>query len=474
MTDTPPRLFISYSWTSPEHQEWVIDLATRLRSNGVDVILDVWDLREGHDSHHFMEKMVNDPTVTHVMMVSDAQYAAKADGREGGVGTETTIISREVYAAQNQSKFVVVLPPRDDVRQKYIPTYYGSKIFIDLGDEETKAQNYEAVLRWLYGRPLHVKPALGERPSFLGEGAQASLGTEVYKQRATEALRSGKVFAVPAVEEYLDHFASAIDLLEAAPEDAADPDDLLSAIERTISARNEFISMIGVVAQYATDDEMARVLHRFFERCVDLINKQVVINGRTSVVRDPVKLLISEIFMYTIVALLKRERYSTVQHLLSAVYYPSAGASGGREVRGYWALYGMLDSERWIAQHLRKTSARGYLLHARNASSGVPFESLMQADIFLWLRTAAADFGRPWWFPVTPIYSERSAPLELFARGVSRRHFENALGLLGAPSVEAFKDPNGAWMNLVQAWNVGWSTPEFEYLLALDTLGSRP
>ena len=53
-----PKLFISYSWSSEEHGQLVIDLATSLRESGVDVILDKWDLREGNDATAFMEKMV--------------------------------------------------------------------------------------------------------------------------------------------------------------------------------------------------------------------------------------------------------------------------------------------------------------------------------------------------------------------------------------------------------------------------------
>src|SRR5690242_10619337 len=34
--ETPPRLFVSYSWTSPQHAEWVLQLATELRESGVD------------------------------------------------------------------------------------------------------------------------------------------------------------------------------------------------------------------------------------------------------------------------------------------------------------------------------------------------------------------------------------------------------------------------------------------------------
>jgi len=61
-----PKVFVSYSWTSPDHEDWVLNLSTELRESGVDVILDKWDLKEGHDSNAFMERMVTDDTVDKV------------------------------------------------------------------------------------------------------------------------------------------------------------------------------------------------------------------------------------------------------------------------------------------------------------------------------------------------------------------------------------------------------------------------
>jgi len=48
-----PRTFISYSWSSPEHEARVLQLATELEESGVDVILDKWDLREGADKYAY-------------------------------------------------------------------------------------------------------------------------------------------------------------------------------------------------------------------------------------------------------------------------------------------------------------------------------------------------------------------------------------------------------------------------------------
>lgn len=126
-----PKVFISYAWAKdkPEHDQWVMQLATELRDSFVDVILDKWDLKEGHDAVAFMEKMVTDETIKKVIMISDKTYAEKADGRQGGVGTETQIISKKVYEEQNQGKFVAVLPEKDENGKAYLPTYYSSRIY---------------------------------------------------------------------------------------------------------------------------------------------------------------------------------------------------------------------------------------------------------------------------------------------------------------------------------------------------------
>ncbi|MBX7431586.1 toll/interleukin-1 receptor domain-containing protein [Mycobacterium sp. Y57] len=41
---TAPRGFMSYSHDDDEHKDWVLQLASRLRGNGVDVCLDRWDV----------------------------------------------------------------------------------------------------------------------------------------------------------------------------------------------------------------------------------------------------------------------------------------------------------------------------------------------------------------------------------------------------------------------------------------------
>lgn len=58
-----PKVFISYSWHPEENKVRVQRLAERLMGDGVNVILDVWDLKNGQDKYVFMEQMVEDSEI---------------------------------------------------------------------------------------------------------------------------------------------------------------------------------------------------------------------------------------------------------------------------------------------------------------------------------------------------------------------------------------------------------------------------
>ena len=85
-----PKVFISYSWDTEngddEHKNWVRDLATKLRSHGVDVILDQFDLRLGDDLPFFMEQGL---TTSHlVICICSEKYTEKANAAKKGLDTK--------------------------------------------------------------------------------------------------------------------------------------------------------------------------------------------------------------------------------------------------------------------------------------------------------------------------------------------------------------------------------------------------
>ncbi|PPF14205.1 MULTISPECIES: toll/interleukin-1 receptor domain-containing protein [unclassified Rathayibacter] len=169
----PPVAFVSYSWASEEHIAWVADLARRLRANGVDVHLDRWDVRLGHDLNLFMERY-RAPSARVLVVLSD-DYGPKADNRgeqPSGVGTETTIVSPTVYRDLGGNRVIPVVPDSGTVAGKPVPpAYLDGRQWIDFRDEHEYA--YERLLRDLHGVPIEVAPALGRNPFVGATEAQA-------------------------------------------------------------------------------------------------------------------------------------------------------------------------------------------------------------------------------------------------------------------------------------------------------------
>ena len=162
-----PKLFISYSQADDRHRDWVVDLAERLLDDGVEVIMDRWDLRYGHEMFVFMEQMVTNPTVDKVLIVCDSQYKEKADKRIGGVGSEVELMVNCIANDTAQEKFFALACEKDEQGNGCIPNYLSSRFYIDFSAEEDFELNYDRLLFFVYGREYHKKPPRGQTPERL-------------------------------------------------------------------------------------------------------------------------------------------------------------------------------------------------------------------------------------------------------------------------------------------------------------------
>lgn len=113
-----PKVFISYSWTK---SDLVLQVANRLMSHGVEVVLDKWDLKEGQDKYVFMEQCVNNSDITKVLIFCDKTYTEKANNRTGGVGDETVIFKE--YGPETLPEYIRVLSLEDYFSEKVTGSY---------------------------------------------------------------------------------------------------------------------------------------------------------------------------------------------------------------------------------------------------------------------------------------------------------------------------------------------------------------
>lgn len=156
-----PTVFISYSQENDEHKKWVKDLADRLLSDGIEVIVDQYDLTLGDRLPQFMEQSVSG--VDYVLIICTPTYKSKSDARRGGVGYEGHIISGELLTKGNERKFIPVI--RKGSIAEALPVFLAGKYGIDLTGGKEYENNYKDLVATIYG--AEKKPKVGKQPFYI-------------------------------------------------------------------------------------------------------------------------------------------------------------------------------------------------------------------------------------------------------------------------------------------------------------------
>lgn len=147
-------LFISYCHKDIQ-KRWIHKLVKELGNNGIECIVDIYDLQLGQDVNYFMEQMKR---ADKVLILSGKVYKEKADNREGGVGTETQIISNDVYNNVKQTKFIPAFVDKDENGNGYLPHYLESRKYIDFSNNKLFTDTVEEIVNHIYGFSSIKKP----------------------------------------------------------------------------------------------------------------------------------------------------------------------------------------------------------------------------------------------------------------------------------------------------------------------------
>lgn len=436
-----PKVFFSYSWTTPEHEKWVLELATKLMEDDrVDVVLDKWETVEGQNLNKFMERSVNDPSIQKVLIISDHLYVEKANGQKGGVGTETVIISSEVYKDAEQTKFIPIVAERGPDGEAYLPTYFNGSKYIDLSNAEIFEEEYERLVRNLHGKPEHKKPVLGSVVKTILEDDVNKKRLKSYaalmrfKHQSSKNLRSIDSYSTDFVETFMEDFRS----FAFRPEDSDDVGDLLC---------NAFASMQEMIDIYVDFLE-------YYIREAEVVDSQTIIEileGMYPIVRfrsdsqksfyesqfEHMELFLQEIVLYTIALLYKNRKFNVIKNVVSHHYIVGDEVSTKEGSIDLFRPYlQLLESRQPKSGGTKYTSYAGHLLKQHANNSKISFEKLVEADLLLSLLDysfKASPYS--YWYPVTSPYIPYKK-VDFILRLKSKPYFEQVKSMYGVSSGE--------------------------------------
>jgi len=179
-----PKIFISYSHDSQEHKDRILELADRLRQDGIDCNIDQYEESPPEGWQRWMLNQVE--AADFVLVACTEQYDQRFRGHEEfekgrGVTWEGGVIIQELYDAQGQnSKFIPIAFSARDFAHIPVILRSATSYAVDTG--------YEQLYRRLTNQFATPMPALGaiqqlpqrdRQQFFLNEDSQNTLKEEL-------------------------------------------------------------------------------------------------------------------------------------------------------------------------------------------------------------------------------------------------------------------------------------------------------
>ena len=438
-----PKVFVSYSWTNQAHREFVRHLADRLLADGIDVVLDVYDLQEGQDKYVFMERMVTDDSVTHVLVFSDKEYTEKAKGRKHGVGTESQIISQEVYEQVNQSKFVPIVCEFDDSGEPYLPVFLETRVWIDFSTEQKINEHWEQLTRLIYNKPQFMKPRIGKAPSYITSDVPVpAIGSSARFNSLKQAILQDKRGLATYRHDFLDSCLSYADELRVRerPNLEAMGEKVLEDCNNLKLVRDPLVNWVLLEGESTPEDEFSEILIEFLEKLRELKSRPPEITSWNNSWFEAHSVFVYGVFLYFVAALLKTKSHRVLNRIYTAHYLiPETDRRGDRQFERFSAFYGYSKTLQSVlapeGQRLHAPAAE--LLNRHADRPDIPFPDIIQAELLTLLMSLITS--NTYWYPQTLYYSPHGARFPFFVRAAQREHFRKLAVVTGIEDAEVLR-----------------------------------
>ncbi len=460
-----PKVFISYS--QEDHKNQIAEIVAKLRSDGIEVVFDEYDLRGGHDPYLFMERLVNDPSISKVLIMCDRSYKEKANARRGGVGTETIIMAKEVYTRTSPGKFIPVVIEHDETGKACLPTFLESSKYYDLSNESAIQQNYGCLVRAIKGQADREKPPLGSPPDYVtceAPAQHADLANALHQvQRAQDdTKRCAKLF-----HESVGLVIAALDAL------AREMDGTSDVMALTLPIRDCClkITRTSFEAGAITAEDIGDAIEKIHSGISPLHGATSCPVGRMA----PFDAFFQELFICLAGLLLEREEFGGLHHLLWRTYFLRTSWFDNQcpEASPYTAFRktapGRIPDLSRPGFHGTGTSNGTGLFETRELQPCWTKQKIQKADLFLFqmseFKNRDADTRAGIWIPVTATHYGDMPPVG-WSKLVSKRQCGRMLPLFGLETIEELKSALEKTAEAARCQH--WDTLAYEWVL--DTI----
>jgi len=248
------RVFLSYTHDSPAHKARVLELANRLRDDGIVSEIDGYYEAPAEGWPRWMLNQIEQATF--VLIVCTETYHLRfrgkdAHGRGRGAKWEGAVITQELYDAElRNTKFIPLLFSGAD--EKHIPVILRGTTYYNVGNEA----GYVRLYRRLTGQPETEAPPLGK----IRDMPPANLMAEARLEEARGKLKAA------GIEFNKNKFDTAAQLsLEAA--------DLAKSAKDAVTERRALLQALRALGEQVASAHVESDVERL--RLTSLIHEQI-------------------------------------------------------------------------------------------------------------------------------------------------------------------------------------------------------
>lgn len=473
---TTPKVFISYSWTTKKHEEFVLDLAKRLTTDGVSVYLDKWDIKDGQSIHSYMEISISQSDK--VLIICDKAYTEKADSRTGGVGAETLIITPTVYEDAQQEKFIPVIVECNEIGKPCIPIYIAGRKYIDLSDITRYEEGYENLLRNLFNTPTETRPVLGTPPKYLFEASPVIIKTTQIIKQIKNAYHQNPRIIKGLQKQFVGEFLSQLESfrIKTTTENKNTFDEeVLKSIHDMLPLRDDFISLLEMDCQFSENSFDIELYMDLFTEILSYTDYKVSL-GMQSFYDwdfDNYKFLLLELFTYYISILLKHKKYSLILNSLNKTIWVKIHGELCPTTYNIFSNfdYSSLETLRNSRLELNLNSVFADTLLKRLLSNYQKID-LITADLLLFYISIIND---SYWYPRLTFYLEWGQKLDFLIKLQSIEHFNNIKELFGVTSIDELRilmQKTDEKIQKISYYNIPYQRIRFSYNIAYEKIGT--
>ena len=420
------KVFISYSW---DVQDKVITIVEELVSKNIDVVFDLYDLKPGDDIYQYMERSVDDSSVDYVLILSDRTYAEKANDRRSGVGKETLIIAPEVYENKGDGRFIPIVLEKDADGKPYVPRYLKGKFYVDLSSDDCYEDQFEVLVRHIYGAPSHRKPAFGKTPSYLTE-------SKYDMSDIRDCIRRTKLnVSSLTVPKMVDVSIAVYQSILA--DTGTELDSFYSSLDQTKELRDLMLSFAAELIDHNSSPE--NFIVTLLEKLGDLrpVFRSQTQNDLISFVQNELLLSFVCLYLYTddyagLHSLLKRPFYTYIRYDVNRKdnYNFRYLEDNVPSLESYYNANGLAN----------KLSAEADVIINRASSPIATKSRLISADLLLFHLYPLMFSDGNYWFPQTYIYQSRDMDLQLpWSKLESSDQYNRISVLFGNMPIDEFR-----------------------------------